>query len=163
MNWISNISMKALLERIEQFENIETLRTNISHLTQLFVPNFRKVKDCILISDKSQLLLEEHFETALTMYGDKTGYEASNTETRINCYFEDTISVETGTQIAMLIVPIWAVQLKALEPESTFCFIVCSDTDKAELRFHKVRDGERWLASDINSYPENEAIGYVYI
>ena len=94
---------------------------------------------------------------------DKTGYEASNTETRINCYFENEISMITGTQIALMVIEVWALKLKQMEPNSKFCFIMCSGEDHVEIRFHKVRNDEiKWLADDIESY-KDDAVGYVVI
>ena len=48
-------------------------------------------------------------------------------------------------------------------PDSQFCFIICSDEEHVEIRFHKVRNNEiRWLSDDLESYSD-EAVGYVVI
>lgn len=64
----------------------------------------KEVCDCIIITDSDVSNIEENFDNILKMYMDRTGYEASNTETRINDYFTSEISVLDGLKIAMLLV-----------------------------------------------------------
>ena len=155
--------MKELLEFIAADTNVEELCLNTKELQELFFPPFQKVKDCIIISEKNIKKLEAGFDYAVKVYTDKTGYEASNTETRINCYFENEISMVAGTKIAQLVIDIWALKLKSMAPDSKFCFIMCSDEDHVEIRFHQVRDDEtRWLANDLEKYT-NGAVGYIDI
>lgn len=162
-NWITNRRMKELLQSISNSIHKEEIRWNIQQMNKLFCPSFQKVKDCMIITEKNVCELEKVFDSIIETYTDKTGYEASNTETRINYYIENEISVETSIQIAFMVIGIWALRLKQLEPESKFCFIICSDEDFVEIRFHKVRDNENlWLEEDIESY-QDEAIGYTII
>lgn len=99
----------------------------------------------------------------LEVYGDKTGYEASNTETRINCFFENVISEITGVKIALIVLEVWAMRLKKMDPESKFCLIMCNDEDHVEIRLHKVRSEEDgWLLDDIETYKDG-AVGYVIV
>lgn len=163
INWITNIKMKNLLEHISEGQDAKKLILDSYQLKELLVPSFQRVKDCIIISKSSIDKLEVAFDEMLNIYMDKTGYEASNTETRINCYFENEISVVTGTQIALIVFEIWALQLKQLEPDSKFCLIMCSDENRVEIRFHKIHDGESmWLLEDLEYY-EDEAVGYALI
>ena len=91
---------------------------------------------------------------------DKTDYEACNTETRIDCFFEEALSQEQGFEIALLALETWALQLKCMQPEARFCMILSCDEDRTEIRFHKLREGESlWVGSDINQYTDG-AIGY---
>lgn len=161
--WIANSKMQNLLEHIYTSSNIEKLELDIKQLSPLFFPPFKKVKDCVIITEKDVVQLENNFNNILQVYMDKTGYEASNTETRINDYFENEISMEAATQMALFVIEIWSLQLKILDPGSTFCFIISSDSQRVELRFHKVRTDEfGWLDNDIESY-KDEAMGYVEI
>ena len=163
MEWIANLKMKQLLNRLADYESKEELRHNVKHLNELFNPPFKKVKDCILISKKDVKELENSLDSALDIYTDKTGYEVSNSEVRINDYFENEISMETGTLIALLVIRMWALQLKELDPNATFCLIMSSDEDRVEIRFHKLRKEEPMgVADDIESYKDG-AIGYVCI
>ena len=162
-NWITNSKMKNLLEYISDYTNTEEIKLNMHQLKALFSPPFKRIKDCIIITDKNIDELEEAFDNVIKMYMDKTGYEASNTETRINCYFENDISMVTGTQIALMVIEIWALKLKQMEPDSKFCFTLCSDEEYVEIRFHKVRNDERrWLAEDLEDYKDG-AVGYVLV
>ena len=161
-NWVANKKMKNLLEQVFKDLGTEELRLNVNQLKILFQPCFKKVKDCVIIAEESVEELEKGFDNAVKMYTDKTGYEASNTETRINCYFENEISMMTGTQIALMVIEVWALKLKQMEPDSKFCLIMCSNEERVEIRFHKVRNDERLLADDIESY-KSGAIGYVVV
>ncbi|MBD5542326.1 MAG: hypothetical protein HDR00_14280 [Lachnospiraceae bacterium] len=163
MEWIANTQMKQLLNRLGDYESTEKLKLNMKHLNDLFCPPFKKVKDCILISKHSVEELEKSFNSAIEVYTDKTGYEFSVSEVRISDYFKNKISMETGTKIALLVIKMWILQLKELDPNATFCLIMSSDEDRVEIRFHKLREEEpKILADDIDSYKDG-AIGYVCI
>lgn len=162
-NLISNSKMKELVDNLYTYPSIEMLELNIQQLNKLLFPPFKKVKDCVIISQKSVDKLESTFDNTIKMYMDKTGYEASNTETRINDYFENEISLAGGTQIALMVMETWALQLKQMEPNTKFCLIICSDEERVEIRFHKMRDsGNGWLAKDLEKYKDG-AVGYVLI
>ena len=154
-NWNANDKMKKILGYIITDLTDEEVKFKIQQFNELLFPSFKKVKDCIIITKKNVHELEKEFENMIKVYGDRTGYEASNTETRIHCYLENEISMETGIRIALDITEIWALQLKKLEFNSRFCFIICADEDFVELRFHKVRsDEEPWLSEEIHDYDE---------
>ena len=162
-NWIANSEMKKLLKDISDHPSVENLKFNFSELYDLFFPEFKKVKDCVIISKKSVNELEMFFDKAMEMYFDKTDYESSHAETRIDCHFEGEVSMMAGTQIALIALEIWALRLKQMDPDSKFCLIMCSDEDRVEIRFHKVRENEiKWLGDDINSY-KGGAVGYVIV
>lgn len=162
-SWITNSNMKKLLEYILVHPSIEEISLNTQQLKVLFSPSLKKVRDCIIITEKESDKLEIAFDNVIKMYGDKTGYEASNTETRINCYFENEISIVTATQIALMVIEIWALKLKQMEPDSQFCLIMCCDNEHVEIRFHKVRDDEvRWLSNNLENYID-EAVAYVVV
>ena len=162
-NWISNNEMKKLLKEVSEHPSIEILKFNFSELHDLFFPKFKKVKDCVIIAEESVEELERFFYRAMEMYQDKTGYEASNTETRIDCHFEGEVSMMAGTQIALIALEVWALSLKQLDPDSKFCLIMCSNEDRVEIRFHKVREDEGMLlADDLEGY-KGDAVGYVIV
>ena len=155
--------MKNLLDNISVCSNQETVQMNPGGLKELLFPPFKKVKDCIIISDKDIDRLEVMFDRAIKMNVDRTGYEAGSSETRINCYFENEISMETGTAIALIVLEAWALQLKSIEPDSKFCLILCSDENYVEIRFHKIHENEiMWLDEELENYGDG-AIGYAII
>ena len=162
-NWIANSEMKKLLKDISDHPSVENLKFNFSELYDLFFPEFKKVKDCVIISKKSVNELEMFFDRAIKMYFDKTDYESSHTETRIDCHFEGKVSMMAGTQIALIALEIWALRLKQMEPDSKFCLIMYGNEDRVEIRFHKVRENEiKWLADDLEGY-QGDAVGYVIV
>lgn len=163
MNWIRNSQMQELIKRIEGSSDTEKLMISVEQLERLFNPPFKKVKDCIIIAEKSSQFLDKHFNKAMEMYMDKTAYEASNNETRINCFFKNEISMETGTRIALTVLENWALKLKSMDNHSNFCLIMSCDEECVEIRFHKVRREEvSWLAEDIESYTDG-AVGYTIV
>lgn len=162
-NWTANNKMKKLLEEISAFSEIEELQLSIGELRKLFFPPLKKVNDCIIITEKDTEMLEAEFNNTIEMYTDKTEYEVSNTETRINSYFKNKITMETGVQIALMVIEFWALKLKEVEPDSQFRFVLSCKKDSVEIRFHKVRKYETaWLLEDFERY-KDEAIGYVRI
>ena len=163
-NWVANSEMKKLLKDISDHPSVENLKFNFSELYDLFFPEFKKVKDCVIISKKSVNELEMFFDRAIKMYFDKTDYESSHTETRIDCHFEGKVSMMAGTQIALIALEIWAIRLKQIDPDSKFCLIMFSDEDHVEIRFHKFREDEGMiLADDLESYQDGGAVGYVIV
>lgn len=162
-HWTMNKKMKNIFDKLSSNPDTDTLKIDVESIEHLFCPPLRKVKDCIIISEKSAEEIEPYFENAVKMYTDKTGYEAANTETRINCYFKNKISQLTGVRIARIVLSIWAIRLKELKPKDYFCLIMCSNKERVEIRFHKVRDDEpKWLAEDLEVYKDG-AVGYVII
>ena len=162
-NWIANREMKKLLKDISDHPSVENLKFDFSELYDLFFPEFKKVKDCIIISKKSVNELEVFFDKVMEKYKYKTWYEAVNTDTRIDCYFEGKVSMMARTQIALMALEIWALRLKQIDPDSKFCLIMYSNEDRVEIRFHKVRENEiKWLADDLEGY-QGDAVGYVIV
>ena len=162
-NWVANREMKKLLKDISDHPSVENLKFDFSELYDLFFPEFKKVKDCIIISKKSVNELEVFFDKVMEKYKYKTWYEAVNTDTRIDCYFEGKVSMMARTQIALMALEIWALRLKQIDPDSKFCLIMYSNEDRVEIRFHKVRENEiKWLADDLEGY-QGDAVGYVIV
>ena len=162
-NWIVNREMKRLLKNISDHPSVENLKFDFSELYDLFFSKFKKVKDCIIISKKSVNELEVFFDKVMEKYKYKTWYEAVNTDTRIDCYFEGKVSMMARTQIALIALEIWALRLKQIDPDSKFCLIMYSNEDRVEIRFHKVRENEiKWLADDLEGY-QGDAVGYVIV
>ena len=162
-NWVANREMKKLLKDIYDHPSVENLEFNFLELYDLFFPKFKKVKDCVIIAEESVDELEMYFDKVMKTYKYKTWYEVDNTETRIDCHFEGEVSMMAGTQIALIALEVWALRLKQIDPDSKFCLIMCSNEDRVEIRFHKVRENEiKWLADDINSY-QGGAVGYVIV
>lgn len=156
---ITNKRMDELLSQVDPSAGFPGVQ--IDQLEKLFTPQFRQVEDCIIISDRSSAELEKHFNKAIKMHTDKTGYEASNTETQIDSFFQGLMTGALGVQIAVLTISLWVPQLKCMDPNSDFCFIVSYNGGATTLRFHKVRTEEAgWLTDDLEDYT-NEAVGYI--
>jgi len=153
--------MRAILQLIENVDCEELLDVNKTELNKLLNLSIKQVKDCLIFSERTIEDLENSFETVIKKrFGDKTGYEASLTETRINSFFEREISVEDAMRIALLVIPAWNKRIKEILPDAKICFIISSDGTNVDIRFHQVRKSESaWLSGDIEAYVE--AVGYV--
>lgn len=162
-DWITNKKMDILLKKISGLSNKEELKIDIQKLKKLIIPPFKEVRDCIIISEKSKEILENAYEKSIELNMDRTGYEAGSSETRIDTYFDNDISIETGTEIALIVLEMWAFRLKELQPGTKFCLIVFSDENHVEIRFHKIHEGENmWLDEKLEHY-EDGAVGYALI
>jgi len=158
---INNEKMKNMLQETEKSNiNEKLVKLTLDNIKKLFCPNFIHIYDCIIISDKEIELSVGQYDKVIGMFGDRTGYEASNNDTRINDYFDSGVSGFEALSIAMILIDVWGNKLKALEPDINFCFIVDCNDDYVTLRFHKVRIDERmWLSNNIEDY--SGAIGYI--
>lgn len=160
---IANRKLNQILKSIDGYRFTAKFTINVQGLLDLLSPKFVSVYDCIIISDKSADILETNFSKMISMYGDRTGYEASNTEVRINDFIENgDLDVYDLVSIALLAIQCWSAKIKYVDDSSKFCFILSCDEQYVTLRFHKVRAEEGvWLSRDIEKY--DDAVGYEYI
>lgn len=153
-----NKKMELILDKKDK-----NIKLNIYNLKDLFFPNFKKVYDCIIISLENTDKLEKTFQSSVQFLGGKNFYEISETEILINSYLKmDTkkYSLHTLLKFTLIVVRIWKIQLKELDSEAKFCFIISVDKSNVTLRYHKVRlDETEWLVDDLDSY--EEPIGYI--
>jgi len=156
---ITNQKMKMLIKKAKESKKNEILQLEMNDLAMFFSPNLKQVYDCIIISNKKEEELELGFIDAIKMHTDRTGYEASNTETPISLCFENGISEETAIIIGLMVIDVWSIKIKQLDKDSKYCFILASCDGDVEVRFHKVRNNEKsWLTSDLESY--NNPVGF---
>lgn len=161
MNMETNKQFKRILETSEKKVQISLL-----NIKKLLFPNFISVYDCIIINDTPISISKEKFNDIINkMYTDKTGYEASNTETLINFIIgEEEFAISEMIQLALIAIDVWALSLKMMDKESKFCFIISCDIESSfvTLRYHKVRNNEdMWLVKDLEEY--NQPIAYAII
>lgn len=159
-----NLMMQQALRDSDNDKQVTFKQENIN---KLFLPQFRVEYDCVITSSGNhELLPEEEFnKSIIEMYTNKTGYEASLTDTLINYYLEnEEVIIQDVLPIAFTVIEVWAAQLKMLDSISKFCFfITCeSEYNHVTVRFHKLRKAEPiWIDSDIDKY--EEPVGYVII
>ncbi|AXY39430.1 hypothetical protein ACPZJV_06570 [Bacillus velezensis] len=155
----TNKNMKRLKERLEDRSNAN--KVDLSKLKDIISPNIVKVDDCYILDLEYELTDNTtiNWNRILKMYGDKTGYEASCNELRINDYLDNSdLSDEEISLYAFQVVDGWEQHLKEKFPEHKFVVIISIDEGFATLRFHKYREEESgWLKADIEDYG-NEAI-----
>jgi len=123
-------------------------------------PKVKKIYECILVDLNDELAEEKiNLERVLRFHGDRTGYEASINETRVNDYLLDNNYNEGELAlIGSAIVEYWKKMLNVKFPKYDFVFIMVIREGYLTLRFYTKRENEsEWLSKDIESY--NEAVG----
>ncbi len=153
----TNKNMKKLLEKVK-IEKEQLIEINPDKLSKIMIPNFKEVYNCVIIDMNNEVKEENiNFERILSMFGDRTGYEASCNEIRINDYidYSDEFAV---IQLAEIIMDTWKYKLKIEYPKYGFCIILSFSEGYATLRCHVVRENESsWLKDDLDEY-KDEAI-----
>lgn len=152
-----NKNMTNILEQIEQEKsNVITVLPKEMH--NLIFPNIQQIHDCIIIDNKNEISEQMvDYDRIIAMHGDKTGYEASCNEVRINDYIQKGDEFDV-IRLANIIIEGWKYKLKKEYPQSTFCIGLTCNKGYVTLRFHTCRDTEKgWLLQDLEGY-QDEAI-----
>ena len=91
------------------------------------------------------------------MFPDATGYECLLNKLHIEDYL-DTVEEQPPVE-SQLAHGLRFIQLlqQQLPREEQFTLVLSCDDERCVMRFHKTRPGEKWLAEDLEAYPE-EAI-----
>lgn len=158
---ICNKKMRKLLDEMKDRDTEVNIEFELCGIKKLFLPNIKKVYDCIIISEKSVEELEKNFSKAIKISFDKTGYEASRNETYINQYLvNEDVTVYDVLEITNIVIDIWKSQIKAIDNSAKICFIIGCDNKNVTLRFHKIRSNEgMWLGENIDDFAD--AVGYI--
>lgn len=133
-------------------------------LTEIYVPSpfqllvaggFKDVQGCIFFRE----LFHHDALTALAMHHDMTGYECAVNAIHLEDYLEKGMAREAPALAATAMKCIdWLAERLRKFAVGPFKIIVSIDRRSCTLRFHKVRDGESWLADDIEGYEEAVAV-----
>lgn len=159
-----NTKMNNLLKKID-INNISDTNINLNQLFKLIKPTFKIIHGCLIIDNNDEVEPSKvNLERILKIHGDKTGYEASSNEMRINDFINsETNEFKNVLAIGFMILDIWSIRLKDSYPNYRFCLIISSHEELVTLRFHQIRDDENnWLSDDLESY-EEAAIAYKII
>lgn len=147
----TNKKMKELLKQAEKINDCVKMTTD--NMTKLFNPHIVEVHDSVILDLDREIEPEKiNFERILLMFQDRTGYEASCNEIRINDYV-DCIEEIAILKTAITIMNIWKNCLLLEYSQYRFCLILNFSEGYATLRFHVLREDEHpWLKSDIEEY-----------
>lgn len=153
----TNKNMRELLKKTK-IKKKQGIKININNMAKMMVPNFKDVHDCIIIDIDNEINVKNvNFNRILSMFRDRTGYEASCNEIRINDYIEYSDEIVV-LQLAEIIMETWKYKLKTEYPQYKFCIILSFSDGYVTMRFHVVRENESsWLKADLEEY-KNEAI-----
>ncbi len=157
MEFVCNKKLTCILEQAKKCKCEYTIDDD--KLKKLMNPVFEKIFDCIIVKSGNVKVTREQFLKCVHSYGDKTGYEVGSNEILINCYASNKLTDAAAAKLALYVIKVWFVILKSYIGDEKICFIIDVSNIGVLLRFHKLRDNEFWLCSDLEVY-ENP-IGYV--
>lgn len=145
-----NSQMENILKKLRQEDQLEN-----DKVLGLMNPIFKELHGCILMDLKNKL--DENkidIQTVLQRYGDRTGYEASRNEVRINDFIEYECEYELKLLgLALSVMDNWEEKLRLEFSTYQFLLILSLSGGAATLRFHRKRsDEDSWLADDLNGY-----------
>lgn len=143
--------MRELLKKAEQMNG--SIEMNTDNMAKILYPYISEVHDSVIIDINKEIDPEKvNFEKVLLMFQDRTGYEASCNEIRINDYVDcpDEIAI---LKTAIIIMNVWKNRLLLEYSKYKFCLILSFSDGYATLRFHVLRKNEHpWLKKDIEEY-----------
>ncbi|SEJ49895.1 hypothetical protein SAMN05660742_1092 [Propionispira arboris] len=121
-------------------------------------PEFLEVKGFVLLKKNKGDFEELDENKILSIYYDRTGFEASYNEFRIEDYFDWCIEKPIeNLALAIKLSEIWECKLKRDFPSYKFHIIIGFDGKFTTIRFHKLRDEEgSWIAlENLDDYKNN--------
>jgi hypothetical protein len=121
------------------------------NLLGLVEQGFSGLNGCILLTSQ----IQSASSISLNDIPDCTGYECFVNHIHIGNVLDDsqikpTILLEQGLALAYELQK----RLVQFSPSARFKIIVSFDNEDCSVRFHKVRNGEDWLAPNIDKYEE---------
>lgn len=139
---------------------MQELMARGADLAEIYVPSpfqllvtggFKDVQGCVFFRE----LFHHNALTALAMHHDMTGYECAVNAIHLEDYLEKGMAREAPALAATAAkCSDWLIErLRRFSPEP-FRIIISVQGRYCKMRFHKIRDGESWLADDLEGYPE---------
>lgn len=155
-----NKMMSDILNSSKYKNNNEALTIESKELLNLFNRKFQNIYDCIIMSEELYDASEEKIKSIVENFEDRTGFERSESETRVNDYIENEISAETAISLSLLLIDFWGYRLKELDDIAQFVFILSLDGNYTTITFHKLRKNDLPLiCDDLDEY--NQPVYYV--
>jgi hypothetical protein len=149
-----NESMKQIYKSIFTKVNIKDIDT--SNIENIITPNIVDINGCYILDLENELDSRSiNWNRLMKIHGNKTGYEASCNELRINDYLDDNKTQDDILIYGLRILHDWKDKLKRDYVNQKFVLILSFDKTYVTLRFHKKREGENWLNSDLGKYQES--------
>jgi len=142
---------------IDSLKSLETSQGKSLDKIMLIWPEFYEVKGFVLLKKNKDIDKELDADKILSLYHDRTGFEASYNEFRIEDYFEWCIGKPIdGLAMAIKLSEIWGLKLKKEFPDYKFYIIMSYDGSFTTIRFHKYRDDEdSWISiNELDDYKE---------
>ncbi|NRT79273.1 hypothetical protein [Clostridium beijerinckii] len=135
---------------IDCLKSIEISHQDFSDKIMRIWPEFFEIKGFVLLKKNKDNFENLDEKKILSTYYDRTGFEASYNEFRIEDYFDWCIGrpIE-GLAMAVKLSEIWECKLKRDFPSYKFHIIIGFDGKYTTIRFHKIRDEEDcWIELD---------------
>jgi hypothetical protein len=114
-------------------------------LTHMIDEGFKFYDDCILMST----LFPKKLKFDASLYHDKTGFECFVNHIHINDYADEDY-LEIGLAFLLSL----GSKLQREFSKRKFRLILSENNDGCTVRFHCLRNGERWTSEDLDQYKE---------
>ncbi|CAH8767604.1 hypothetical protein [Paenibacillus dendritiformis] len=124
---------------------------------KVLYPNIVEIRGCFILDLEGELNAENiNWDMVMKFHKDKTGYEASCNELRVNDYIKDIDMTKNNILIcAFQIMEGWEDQLRKCFPGHKFLIVLSCDDQYATLRFYKERPEEKsWLSYNLDEYKD---------
>lgn len=156
---IKNKKMDELIATLAKNKEIDNVNVPLYNLLDLFKPNIKNINECIIIDNNNEIdIARINFSRLMKMHGDRTGYEATSNEIRINDLIPKAKFKEVLT-LAIYTLEQWELLFRSEYPSRKFYLILSCDSEFVTIRFHQIWQEESpWLVDDIEKY--NQAIAY---
>jgi len=144
-------------------QRMRDLLTRGTVLTEVYVPSpfqllvaggFTDIQGCVFF----RKLFHHDALTELVRHHDMTGYECTVNSIHLEDYLEKGMARKAPALAATAMKCVdWLAERLRQFTADPFRIIVSVDGRTCTLRFHRLRDGESWLADDIEGYKEAAA------
>ena len=139
---------------------MQELMARGADLAEIYVPSpfqllvaggFKDVQGCVFFRE----LFHYDALTALAMHHDMTGYECAVNAIHLEDYLEKGMAREApALAVTADRCADWLIEQLRRYSSEPFRVIASVQGRNCTMRFHKIRDGESWLADDLDKYEE---------
>lgn len=156
MNNRMNDRMKKLIDEVSDYDCPRS-SIKIKDICLLLYPSFKEVDGAIILEIVEDGSMPEklNMENIIRYDGNLSGYEGACNEIRLNDYIKyPKGNGRSVLKFALQLQKSWMAKIKIEYPDYKFCFILFYDGEFANLRFHRIRVNEIYLAEDLEDYEE---------
>ena len=157
-----NKKMESLLKDAKVYKSNDKI--NVFDLLLIMNPKIKNINGCLIVDNEDEISSNIiNFQRIINAFGDRTGYEASCNEFRVNdILLGDDNDLNNILILSENIINNWCFKFKVNYPDKKFCIILSVDENNVTIRFHQIWEDESlWIKENIETY--SQPIGYTII